>query len=207
MHDVDCYQHNYMPLSIILHKKESMTYIDFIVKNYYTAAKKILLDKGKRVELNKGELLCHIGERTSMIGLVGYGALKYSCLNSCGHERIISFAFSNDLVGSYSSIRNEECSIFDIIALENTLVYQLSIKEIDAAIDHKYRMEFAEALSYQLLQKVIENCCMTVEERYSALLKRLPDIHNRMTNRTIAAYLGITPESLSRVRKRLLTDF
>ena len=183
-----------------------MTYLDFTEKEFYSVVKQLLLDKGKRVDLNRGERLCHFGERTSMIGVVANGALKYSCLNSCGQERIISFAFTSDLVGCYSSIRNEKCSPFDIIALESTVVFQMNINEIDVAISQQHRVEFGEALSYLLLQKVIEDCCMTVEERYISLSKRFPDIHNRMTNRTIAAYLGITPESLCRLRKRLLTN-
>ena len=101
-----------------------MTYLNIINKEFYVAAKHLLLDKGRRRELVKGDYLCCVGDKTNYIGLVTFGALKYSCQSSCGLERIISFAFTGDLVGCYSAMRNDKGSLFDIVALESTAVYQ-----------------------------------------------------------------------------------
>jgi len=181
-----------------------MSYLDFAGKDFYATAKQLLLDNGKRLELSKGDFLCHMGEKLVRVGILTSGALKYSCLASNGHERIISFAFTGDLVGSYSALRNNQGSLFEIIALESSTIYMLPLQELDAAIGCEQRMAMSETLSYRLLQGMIDNCCLSAHERYEALANRFPDIHNRMTNRTIASYLGITPESLCRLRKRLL---
>ena len=55
-----------------------MTYLDFTSKDFYIAAKDLLLSKGKKVELVKGDYLCHVGEKDSRVGLLTSGSIKYS---------------------------------------------------------------------------------------------------------------------------------
>lgn len=182
-----------------------MTYLDFTKKDFYLAIKGLLLDKGRRVELKKGDTLCVQGQKFAMTGLLTSGSLKYSRLTTSGNERIISFAFTGDLVGNYSAMRNDAPSPFDIVALESCTILQMPVSQIDKAIGLEMRAKLGEALAHKVLLEEIANCCLQPQERYLKLLDRFPDIHNRVTNRTIASYLGITPESLSRLRKRLLS--
>jgi CRP-like cAMP-binding protein len=183
-----------------------MTYLDFTGKDFYVAVKHLLLDKGKRREMKKGDFLCRIGERPVQFGLLTSGSLKYCCHTTSGHERIISFAFTGDLVGSYSSMRNCVPSPLDIVALESSTIYQMPVVEVDAAIGLDMRIRLSEAVAHKALLEAVDNCRLTPEERYLELSNRFPDIHNRLTNRAIASYLGITPESLCRLCKRLLTS-
>ena len=183
-----------------------MTYLDFTSKDFYIAAKNLLLSKGKKVELVKGDYLCHVGEKDSKVGLLTSGSIKYSRFTTRGNERIVSFAFTGDLVASYSAMRNNAPSPVNIVALESSTIYLMPIAQADAAIGLQLRMKLSEAVAHKALLEAIDNCCLTAEERYLALSSRFPDIHNRLTNRTIASYLGITPESLSRLCKRLLTN-
>ncbi len=183
-----------------------MTYLDFTKKDFYVTAKSLLLSKGRKVELAKGDFLCHKGENGSKVGLLTSGSIKYASFTTRGHERIISFAFAGDLVACYSAMRNKAPSPVDIVALESSTIYQLPIGEIDADMGLVMRLKLAEALAHKAMLEAIDSCCLTPEERYLALSRRFPDIHNRLTNRAIASYLGITPESLSRLCKRLLTN-
>lgn len=182
-----------------------MTYLDFTSKDFYVAVRRLLLVNGKRQEMKKGDFLCRIGERTTKCGLLTSGSLKYSCPMTSGNERILSFAFTGDLVASYSAMRNDAGSPVDIVALENSIIYQMPIEQIDAAIGLDMRIKLSEAVAHKAFLEAIDKCCLTPKERYLELVSRFPDIHNRLTNRTIASYLGITPESLSRLCKRLLT--
>lgn len=182
-----------------------MTYLDYSDSDFYIAIKQLLLENGRKVELNRGDFLCHQGEMTSNLGLLVSGALKYSRTLTNGNERIVSFAFTGDLVGNYSCMRHHAPCLLDIVAIESSVVFHLPLEQIDVVIEPAFRIKLAEALCYQLLKSAVEDSYHSPEERYLALTERFPDIHNRMTNRTIASYLGITPESLSRLRKRLLT--
>ena len=182
-----------------------MTYLDYTDSDFYIAIKQLLLERGKKLELSRDNFLCHAGDISTKLGILVSGTLKYSIIATNSRERIISFAFNGDLVGNYSCMRNHAPSLLDIVATESSTIYQLPIEHIDAAIGLEHRLKLSEALCYQLLKSTINDYCQSPEERYLALNERFPDIHNRMTNRTIASYLGITPESLSRLRKRLLT--
>lgn len=181
-----------------------MTYLDFTSKDFYLAAKDLLLSKGKKVELIKGDCLCRMGEKDNKVGLLSSGSIKYSRFTTRGHERIVSLAFTGDLVGCYSAMRNDATSPVDIVALESSIIYQLPIHQVDKLMGVDLRMKLGEAVAYKAMLEAIDICCLTPEERYLALSSRFPDIHNRLTNRAIASYLGITPESLSRLCKRLL---
>lgn len=182
-----------------------MTFLDFTNKDFYIVAKQLLLSKGKKIELAKGDFLCRIGDMGNRVGLLTSGSIKYSRFTTRGNERIISFAFTGDLVASYSAMRNNAPSPVNIVALESSTIYLMPIAQVDAAIGLQLRMKLSEAVAHKALLEAIDSCCLTAEERYLELERRFPDIHNRLTNRTIASYLGITPESLSRLCKRLNT--
>jgi hypothetical protein len=81
----------------------------------------------------------------------------------------------------------------------------MPILQIDEAIGLEMRIKLSEAISLKALLNAIDYRCKSHMERYQELTSRFPDIHNRLSNRTIALYLGITPESFCRLRKRLLT--
>lgn len=180
-----------------------MTFPDFTNKDFYIAAKQLLLSKGKKVELAKGDFLCHIGDVDNRVGLLTSGSIKYSRFTTRGNERIISFAFTGDLVVSYGTMRNNAPSPVNIVTLESSTIYLMPIAQVTASIGLELSVKLEEAVAHKMLLEAIDSCCLTPEERYKALERRFPDIHNRMTNRTIASYLGITPESLSRLCKRL----
>lgn len=182
-----------------------MTYLDYTDSDFYIAIKHLLLEHGKKVELSRDDFLCHAGDISSKLGILVSGTLKYSIITTNSRERIISFAFTGDLVGNYISMRHHVPSLLDIVALESSVIYQLPLEQLDAAIGPELRRNLAESLCFQLLKSTIDDYSQSPEQRYLALTERFPNIHNRMTNRTIASYLGITPESLSRLRKRLLT--
>ena len=183
-----------------------MTYLDFTSKDFYIAARNLLLSKGKKVELVKGDYLCQVGEKVNKVGLLTSGSIKYSCITTRGNERIVSFAFTGDLVACYSAMRNDAPSPVDIVAIESSTLYQLPIHQVDKMMGVDLRVKLGEAVAYKAMLEAIDSCCHTPQERYLALLSRFPDIHNRLTNRTIASYLGITPESLSRLCRRLATN-
>ena len=183
-----------------------MTYLDYTTNHdFYVAIRQLMLEKGKKVTLKRGDVLYHSGEISSQVGILASGALKYSYLSTNGIERIVSFAFTGDLVANYSSVRNKLPGILDVVAIESSVVCRLPLERIDLMLGMEMRERLGELVAYNALRCAINSMCKTAEERYEELISRIPDIHNRMTNRIIAKYLGITPESLSRMRKRLLT--
>lgn len=117
----------------------------------------------------------------------------------------LDFAFDNHFFSDYFSILLKQPSPLQIIALENSEILRLSADEYDRLTsepDGKMIRLHATEMSYiQKQQQQIELLTKSASERYQLLLARFPDIHNRITQNHIASYLGITPQSLSRIRK------
>jgi CRP-like cAMP-binding protein len=159
-------------------------------------------------KVNKNEYLLHEGEICTDTFFVEKGLLRMYSLDRNGKEHIIQFAPENWLISDRSSLNFNQKSKFYIEAVEDSEVFILSNDFFTNLVD-----EFPQTAEHNdlLLQKHIRNLqnrvnsllADTAEERYMSFIKMYPDILLRVPQWMVASYLGITPESLSRVRKEL----
>ena len=156
----------------------------------------------------KNELLLSEGEICMDTFFVEKGLLRMYSLDRNGKEHIIQFAPENWLISDRSSLNFNQKSKYYIEAVEDSEVFLLS-KDFFTSMVEKFP-QTAEN-NDMLLQKHIRNLqnrvnsllADTAEERYMTFIKMYPDILLRVPQWMVASYLGITPESLSRVRKEL----
>jgi CRP/FNR family transcriptional regulator, anaerobic regulatory protein len=159
-------------------------------------------------KVQKNQFLLQYGEICRYIYFVEKGLLKMYSIDKNGKEHIIQFAPESWLTSDRSSLYFNEKSIYYIEAVEDSEVLLLHPDFINNLIG-----EFPNSLEKSdiLLQKHIKNLQdrinsllgETAEERYMKFIKMYPDLLLRVPQWMIASYLGITPESLSRVRKEL----
>lgn len=129
-------------------------------------------------------------------------------LDHSGKEHNLQFAIENWWIGDIASFHSEDPSRFYIEAIENSIILQIK-KEDQLRLFVEYpkfnrifRVITENALvSYQ--RRVLQNISSTAEERYIDFMNRYPDFFNRISNVQIASFLGITPEFLSTIRKKL----
>ncbi|MCZ2082887.1 MULTISPECIES: Crp/Fnr family transcriptional regulator [unclassified Kaistella] len=156
----------------------------------------------------KNEFLLQEGEICTDTFFVEKGLLRMYSLDRNGKEHIIQFAPENWLISDRSSLNFNQKSKYYIEAVEDSEVFILS-KDFFINMIEKFP-QTAENNDL-LLQKHIRNLqnrvnsllADTAEERYMSFIKMYPDILLRVPQWMVASYLGITPESLSRVRKEL----
>ena len=156
----------------------------------------------------KNELLLSEGEICMDTFFVEKGLLRMYSLDRNGKEHIIQFAPENWLISDRSSLNFNQKSKYYIEAVEDSEVFLLS-KDFFTSMVEKFP-QTAEN-NDMLLQKHIRNLqnrvnsllADTAEERYMTFIKMYPDILLRVPQWMVASYLGITPESLNRVRKEL----
>lgn len=170
---------------------------------------KLFLNTGVRVEFDKNDFFCRVGDRCPFIGYIEKGAFRYSCDGSDGKEHILSYAFENDFFGNYSSSQNKYHSILNIQSVQKSVVYKLPISEINAYFNDNMESQYfgrrlSEVALFSTAQRIISIYCDTAEERYLKLVERCPDILNRITLKELASYIMVTPETLSRIRKKVL---
>ena len=167
-----------------------------------------LLSKVKTGTVAKGARLLNSGEICNHSFFVEKGLLRSYTIDDAGKEHIVQFACENWIISDRSSSYFNEPSDFYIDAIEATTFVYLDQLFMDEAfeISKKFRQFNERALHNHIrhLQKRINLLLSaTAEQRYMNFIKLYPNLLLRVPQWMIASYLGITPESLSRVRKEL----
>ena len=158
-------------------------------------------------KFDKNEIVQYTGDLNKHGFFVCKGLLRAYSIDSKGKEHILQFAPENWLVSDRNNMNNEP-SIFFIDAIETTEVIVMPNNFMEqAAIQVPCLQPMHAKLlnnSIRFMQKRINMLLSaTAEERYLDFIKLYPNLTLRVPQWMIASYLGITPESLSRVRKEL----
>lgn len=159
-------------------------------------------------KVTKGAVLLSSGEVGEHSFFVEKGLLRSYTIDSSGKEHIIQFAAENWFLSDRSSIYFNQPSDFFIDAIEESSVifFDKDFIECASAINKEFRAYNDQLLHKHILhmQKRINSLLgFTAERRYMDFIRLYPDLTLRVPQWMIASYLGITPESLSRVRKEL----
>ncbi len=158
-------------------------------------------------QIAKGTVLLRQDEVCSEVYFVTSGLLRSYTVDNAGKEHVIQFAPENWWLSDRNSFLFNEPSLFFIDAIEETEIVVLTHSFFDIAAGITGFNEFnTRALHNQVRQhqqRISLLIGATAEERYIDFIERYPNLLLRVPQWMIASYLGITPESLSRVRKEL----
>ncbi len=120
----------------------------------------------------------------------------------------LDFAFDNQFCADYMSLLTKQVTPLQVVALENTEMLRMTTNSYDLItqqpIGKIIRLVAAEMSFVGKQQQQIELLTLSAKERYHIMLKTFPNIHNRIAQNHIASYLGITPQSLSRIKKAVI---
>lgn len=163
-----------------------------------------LIHLSHKVSLQKRDILLHQGKICTFIGFVEEGALR-SYIEKEGEEYISDFYFKGSFATSYRSFLNNEASVGSIQALEDSTVICLSKANYNLLLQessewYKLGKHIADTLFIRKCRKETSLLMDSAFDRYKLLLQTFPDIKQRISQYHIAAYLGIKPESLSRLK-------
>lgn len=166
------------------------------------------LELERVLHFKKGEFIVQEGQVSQYTYFVEKGLLRSYHIDAKGKEHLLQFAPEGWFISDHGSMFSNEPSPYFIQALEDTSAYRIS----DNFFNHltKISPEFSQFNTNLLhnhvshLQKrIIQLIANTAEERYLDFIEMYPDILLRVPQSMVASYLGIAPESLSRIRKEL----
>jgi CRP-like cAMP-binding protein len=157
--------------------------------------------------LRKRQYLLQEGDIWKFNAFVTKGCVRTYTLDDKGNEHIINFAVENWWTGDRESLTSGEPSIFNIDALEDSEVVLIPKKSFDQLCE---LIPAFNDLINGILQKsfiVAQNrihtfISLSAEEKYLKFLEKFPHLPMRVPQGMIASYLGITPETLSRIRNQ-----
>jgi len=117
----------------------------------------------------------------------------------------LDFAFDRQFCSDYMSLLTQQTSPLQVVALENSEMLRMPVAQYNRitqeSMGQVLRLVAAESSFLGKQQQQIELLTKSANERYEILLQQFPGIQNRISQHHLASYLGITPQSLSRIRR------
>ncbi|MDP4264902.1 MAG: Crp/Fnr family transcriptional regulator [Bacteroidota bacterium] len=190
-----------MKLDLILQNIAKHIQLDEKEIDYFTS---LLTQKTIK---RKGFLLKE-GEICGYESFINSGCLRTYSIDNKGVEHIVMFAVEDWWTGDLYSFLTQTPASFTIDALEDTEVLQISKANLEKlyydvpGFERFFRIMLQNAFIAQQ-QRINQTLAFTAEERYLHFIHKFPQLEQRIPQKQVAAYLGITPEFLSMLRKKL----
>jgi CRP-like cAMP-binding protein len=158
--------------------------------------------------LAKGDFLLKEGTICKYDSFVVKGCLKTYYLHENGTEQIIDFLIEEWWANDLYSLFTQTASKSNIKAIEDTQLLQVSAVDLEILyqkipkFERFFRLLFQKAYIAQR-EQINAGLSVSAEERYQLFVQKKPYAESRFTQKDIAAYLGITPQFLSVLKKKL----
>lgn len=158
--------------------------------------------------VRRKQFLLQEGEVCKHIAFVTGGCLRAYTVDRKGEEHIIQFAIEDWWISDLHSLLSGEPATYNIDALEDSDVLLLEKESREKMLSAVPRLErffrlLQEANYVATHKRINESLSASAEERYLTFLKTYPALVERVPQSQIASYLGVTPQSLSRIRREL----
>lgn len=155
-------------------------------------------------EYLKGEFLFEQGKICNHVFYIEKGFLRVFYYSESGREITAWFSADNTFITAIDSFYYHKPTRDNCELLENSVVYSLKYSDLEKLLVKEEGARLAFHVLYEITRKMIEFVVslkfQSAEEKYHTLLKNYPDIIQRASLGHIASYLGITQETLSRIR-------
>lgn len=191
-------------------KDNKNTFGNFLQSNIDVNADTIdcLVRHCRRIEVKRGDFLLRQGMTCHHAFFVEHGLLKEYAVDDRGRTNILLFAPENWFLCNVETLFFHSPSNFFIEAVEDTSVLLIDADTLEL-LRHTYpafadfQQQLLHAHVRDMERRVSQLMGVSAEERYIDFLKRQTKLAARLPQTEIASYLGVAPESLSRIRKEL----
>lgn len=196
------------PRTMSLSKTHTKQLLALISKRVTLSAtdKELIPLRFKYRRVQKGEFVTHVGESTPILYMVMEGMLRVYNIDENGADATFQFAKRNHWTGDPYSLFTDVSSTVEIEALEDSELIYITIEELEELyrevpiLERYFRIMYQDAYIFSM-RRIHQALQDNASVRYHKLLQSYPDLFEKASLANIASYLGITPESLSRIRK------
>lgn len=156
----------------------------------------------------KGTVLLKAGDIVNNQYYIYDGCLRSYHIDTHGKEHTVQFGVNDWWISDYTAFFSSSKSIMNIEVLSDAILYRLSKKDKEylyaeiPQIESFFRRKLERAFA-AFQKRILSNLSQTATEQYMNFIQKYPNIERSVKNYHIASYLGITTESLSRIRKDL----
>lgn len=188
-------------------KKQLITYIKGKI-NLSLADEEVIASSFQLKHLNKKEYLFKEGNQFTSTSFVVSGVLRIFHTDSKSLEHILYFGFKDWWVGDMAAVINKEPNGISIQAMEDSYILYVEETQMEAlytlvpAVERLFRIITQKTLSV-FQKRLFMAYSASAKDRYLEFINRHQGIEQLIPQHQIASYLGILPESLSRIKRQL----
>ena len=182
------YFNNLLPLN-----EEEKAVVEEVFKERRVKRRQYILQEGDICKLNT---------------FVIKGCFRMYLVDENGKEHNLQFAIENWWIGDIGSFHSGEPTKLNIEALEHSVILQIKKQDqlrlfVEFPKFNRILRVITENALVSSQRRILQNISSKAEDRYLDFVQRYPNLFNRISNVQIASYLGVTPEFLSTIRKKI----
>ncbi|MDC2863676.1 MULTISPECIES: Crp/Fnr family transcriptional regulator [unclassified Bacillus (in: firmicutes)] len=159
-------------------------------------------------EYKKGTMLLRQGDVPTKCYFVLQGCVRQYSIDEMGKEVTSNFYTEEQAIANFNHHKQDKSSSYSLACIEDCI---LVVGDLDAEKDMYNKYTQLETMTRKMIEEKLGDMqdelasfiASTPEERYKSLLRKRPHLVDRVPQHQLASYLGITPESLSRIKKRI----
>lgn len=175
------------------------------VVNLSIEAEKHLYSISTEKKVKKGHVLIRQGQKVKKIFFVKNGCLRSFCLDKNGKEHTLQFAINDWWISDFIAVYNNELATLTVESVTVSNIIEFNSEDIEAMYTtfpdfETFQREKLKRHVVSLHKRILNQLKLSASERYSLFLEEYPDIEKYTPNYHIASYLGVTQQSLSRIR-------
>jgi CRP-like cAMP-binding protein len=165
-------------------------------------------NKFEKLVLKKKDILLKAGHIVHYQYYISSGCLRTYFVDDSGKEHTVQFAIKDWWISDYTAFFTTSKAVMTIDCIQDASVYKISKMDMESLYIEipqvetffRKKMEFAFA-SFQ--KRIIGNLSQSTKDKYTLFINTYPNIEQSVKNYHIASYLGVTTETLSRIRKEI----
>jgi CRP-like cAMP-binding protein len=167
----------------------------------------IFSSKLKRQEFSKKQLLLKCGEVENHLSFIEAGIVRFYIPKE-DNELTFSFAFGDSFVSAYDSFLTRQPSVYNVETLEKTVLWRITFDDLKTVYNltesgNIIGRHAGELLFLNKSKRELSLLNESAEQRYLKLFSEQPRLIKQIPLKYIASYIGVTPQALSRIRKRI----
>jgi CRP-like cAMP-binding protein len=168
---------------------------------------KIFASRVKQQEFPKKHILLNVGQTEDYLSFVEMGAIRYY-IPKDENDVTLAFVFADSFASAYDSVLTRIPSMYRAETLTKTTLWRLSYDDLqiiynNTEIGNKIGRFASEDLFLKKFKRELSLLNETAEQRYHNLFTEQPKIIKEIPLKYIASFIGVTPQALSRIRKRI----
>lgn len=168
---------------------------------------KLFASKLQKEKFSKKQVITCMGDPENYLSFIEKGMVRFYIPRE-DDDFTFSFSFAGEFVSAYDSFLTQKPCTYNIQALEESILWRISYKDLniiynETEIGDKVGRLASERLYLENFKREISLLTQTAEERYLALFSEQSHVLKQIPLKYIASYIGITPQALSRIRRKI----